>query len=188
LLKDFNLQAAADHIKEHGWTKLPVFLPSNVSGFIDKGFKLSFEKREILDGATEYTLVDKIFLLKLSVIFNNREFLSLMSRLLGKPVKYTKQRVYWNNSECQELGWHDDNSAKELRVGVIRFEWSDSPYKGGDVHFRDDFKNKEVVLDPIEKGESYFMDIQLGRYFHRLDKVRAGQRKSLIIFLVGESP
>jgi hypothetical protein len=179
----FDVSATAGSIAQMGWARLPGLLRPQAAAFVNRAFDRKFEKREILNGATEHTLVDLAYLARMQVLFNSPDFLTLMSQALGAQVALCKLRVYWCDSQCQELDWHDDSYSKDPRVAALRFEWSES-YEGGRFHFKDLSTGEDQVLPQLSRGEAHLFRVVPGKFIHRVEKVTTGVRRSLIVFLI----
>jgi hypothetical protein len=177
-----NLQPFKDEYQRNGCVKLPSFLNPLILDLLKNGFSGEAEKRFILnDSSTEYTFCDHRLVTKLNIIFNDPEFLTAISDLIGKKVNFTKQRLYYIDPDCISLPWHDDSYGKDTRVAAMRFELSDGPYEGGDFLFRS--KAGEFQFCKLNFSESVIFKIDIGDADHMVTAVTSGIRKSLAMFL-----
>lgn len=177
-----DLAALKETYTRQGCVKLPDCLDPSVKNLLTSSFNQSFEKRFILDDlSSEHTLTNPLLKTKLQFIFNTPEFLQKMSEITGNKIKQSKQRVYFTDSTCISLPWHDDSYDKDGRVAAIRFELSDAAYEGGDFLFKD--QKREYKFEHLHLGESVLFKIEYDKYFHMVSPVTQGIRKSLIVFL-----
>src|SRR6187402_3095780 len=86
--------------KHQSCVQLPVCLVPEVLTLLTSSFKQNFEKRTILLDSTEYTLSNALLKLNLDVIFNSPQFLAIMSEISGQTIRFTRQRLYYLDSDC----------------------------------------------------------------------------------------
>lgn len=157
-------------------------LNPSVLNLLTNSFQHNFEKRFILDElSSEYSLANPLLSTKINFIFNTPEFLSLMSEIIGVSIRFTKQRLYYVDSTCEPLLWHDDSYDKDGRVAAMRFELSEEAYEGGGFQFKDD--RNYHLFENLELGEAILFKVELNKCFHAVLPVLKGCRRSLIVFL-----
>lgn len=167
--------------QEQGCVQISSCLEPSVLKLLLSSFDQGFEKRFILDNeSSEFSLTNPLLKYKLDVIFNDPEFLKLMSLLTGGLIRFTKQRLYYIDSSCTSLPWHDDSYDKDGRVAAIRFELSDS-YEGGDFLFKDE--KSSHTFKNLQSGDAVLFKIEYEKCFHMVSPVLEGTRRSLIVFL-----
>jgi len=168
-----------------GALKLPSCLAPPVLQFLNNSFNQKFVKSvfENEERSTEFTLYDRFVAQKIHVIFNAPDCLKDFSELIGTEIKLARYRLFWNDSTCRELDWHDDSYENDGRVAGIRYELSSLPYQGGAFEFEDKKKEMIVSYSGLALGEAVLFKVEPQRYFHRVSKMIEGKRQSLVLFL-----
>lgn len=177
-----NLPTFEDYDREN-CLYIPGFFNSHFIALLQSFFSREFIKRISLEEATEYLLVDKVLKFKLLMIFNQPDFLDTMSAIVGARVSFTRMRLYYVDSTCNNLDWHDDSYSKDNRIAALRIELSDSPYEGGDFLFKDKKDSEILTFKTHNPGDALLFKVEVGRYLHMVTPVISGTRKSIIVFL-----
>jgi hypothetical protein len=145
-------------------------------------FTLNFKKTTVMKECNEFLLEDEVAGLKLSYIFNTDQFIRPISNLTGTP-KECIARMYYNDNTCNNLTWHDDSYAGAGRFAAIRIEFSKNDYSGGEFLFKDRVSEKQTEYSNLNYGDAVLFKVKSNQYYHMVNPVLEGTRRSLIIFL-----
>jgi hypothetical protein len=176
------LEGLKETYRRQGCVKILNCLSPSVLNLLTNSFQQKFEKRFILDDlSSEYSLTNPLLQTKINFIFNLPEFLSQMSEIIGVSIRFTKQRLYYVDSTCESLLWHDDSYDQDGRVAAIRYELSEESYEGGSFQFKDD--KHEHLFECFKLGDAVLFKVEFNKIFHQVLPISRGSRRSLIVFL-----
>jgi hypothetical protein len=169
-----------------GIVVIPNFLETEILEAIEKVFQTEFHPQVILDGAREFGPKDSGVYNKLNFYFNSESFLAKISSLTGIKSDFALSRIYYTDPSCSPLDWHDDSYSRFTPVMAVRIELSRVAYEGGNFFFKHEDRIKEIK--DLHFGDGVLFKVVTDKYFHRVDPVTAGIRRSIIIFFTRKDP
>lgn len=160
-------------------------LDDNILNFLKSVFKEeNLTTQKVLnESSLEKNLCNEKIKLKLSIIFNTKNFISFGSKLFKKNVVGCIQRVYIQDKYSKGLTWHDDRKDGR-RVGAIRIELSDNEYLGGAFLYRERETLKTKEFTRSQFGNAVIFRLE-DHFEHMVESVEGdGTRKSIVIFFI----
>jgi hypothetical protein len=164
-----------------GIVLLPQFLDESLMIGLEKSFQGEFKKQVILEEAQEYSPVEHSHANKTNFLFNSEIFLESIKTITGFRPDFGISRVYFTDSTCVPFDWHDDSYSFYPRMAALRIELSRKPYTGGNFHFN---SGKEIFeIGNMKFGDAVLFKVVTQKYFHKVDAIISGERRSIIVFL-----